>query len=296
MTVVITNFYPDHFHWEPVRVSLASAGYTLVSIAGRPGGNPKFDGTAAGQLIFNYPMDPPLVDHVLRRRRAGERLIVLMDDPLAFFDQNINVLIEPILKVADRVFTSSDNMLPIYRSIGVQAELLVGLANPLFDVALPPPESEMEFDWGFIGRLIPQRFRFFWQLERLLPGLRHYVVTEGFGPDDVRNRVRRTRCNITFGNYSDVTDFKAQGTTLRSWEFPYAGGFLIQDRRPLLSQFFKEGESMITFETVEECSQLIRFYLDRPEHRQRIAQAARLVIDQHRMIDFLPSLYERRIV
>ena len=290
--MIVTNFYPSHFHWEPCKLSFAHGGHEIMSIADHTDFRHYYDGPAEGQFIFNYPMSEQIAKHVLERRRRGERLVVMMDDPLAFFDSNINRHIIPVLQVADRVLTSTDNMLPIYAELGVHAELMVGLANPHFDVAEPTVEAEMEFDWGFFGRMIPQRFRFFWQLQRLLPDLRSYIVTDGFGPVAVRDRVRRTRCNIAYGNFSDITDFKSRGTTLRSWEFPYCGGFLIQDDRPLLGRFFTEGDSKVTFQTAEQCAFLIRKFVSLPEERRRIAGKARKIIDKHRMLDVLPGLFE----
>lgn len=289
--LIVTNLYPGHFHHVPFKVSLERAGMQVESLVEGERDEVLFDGPADGIFIFNYPMGARLASDILARVARGEPLVVFMDDPLAFFDPNINRVIIPILHAARRVYTSSDNMLPIYRRIGVRAELLVGLANPLFDDPRPVEESEMVYDWGFVGTLIPQRFRFFWELQQRIGDLSHYFVTEGFGPDQVRERVRQTRCNIAYGNFSDITDFKARGSTLRNWEFPYCGGFLLQDRRPLLHRFFVEGESMVTFRTVAECARLIRHYRQEPEARRRIATAARGVIDQHRMVDFFPTLF-----
>lgn len=290
-SVIVTNLYPGHFHYEPLRLSVEPAGYRLVCIARRPGGEPRYDGPAAAQFLFNYPMSRELVRLVLHRARAGQPIAVMMDDPLAFFDQNINRLIVPVLQEAARVFTSTDNMLPIYREIGVEAELLVGLANPLFDVPDPAPESEMEYDWGFIGQLVPQRFQFFWRLRRLVGERSHYIVTRGLGPAQVRERVRRTRCNIAYGNFSDICGFPSNATTLRAWEFPYAGGFVLHDERPLLHRCFVEGESVVTFRSVEECADLIRHYAAKPDERARIAAAARAVISQFPMKEFFPRLF-----
>ena len=289
--VIVTNLYPGHFHFEPLCMSLTPAGYEVVSISRRKGGQPRYDGPSAGQFIFNYPMSRDLVRHILRRCRVGEPAVVMMDDPLAFFDENINRLIVPVLKAAARVYTSTDNMLPVYRSIGVNAKLLVGLGNPQYDVTEPASEAEMEYDWGFIGTLIPQRFRFFWQLKQLLPDLRHYFVTEGFGPEAVKQRIRRTRCNIAYGNFSDITDFKSNSSTLRAWEFPYAGAFILHDYRPLILKYFEEGESIIMFRSVEECASLILHYKERPEERARIVHQARQIVGRRSMLKFFPDLF-----
>lgn len=278
-------------HYEAVRLSLASGGYRLANLVNGEESQITYDGPAVAQFVFNYPMNPLLAQHILGRKESGQPFVVFMDDPLAFFDVNINEVIEPILRAAARVYTSTDNMLSVYRSIGVEAQLLVGLGNPQFDIATPVDESKMRFDWGFIGGLYPQRFRFFWQLRRVLPNLKYYIVTEGLGVEAVIERIRETRVNIAYGNFSDVTDFKSNGTTLRAWEFPYAGAFILHDKRPLLTKAFVEGESIVTFETVEECAELIRHYLPRPEERSRIAANARKVIHGRSMLEFFPRLF-----
>ncbi len=293
--IIVTNLYPSHMHFESVRVSLEPAGYRLVSLLRHERAWPDYDGPAAAQFVFNYPMSRELVEVILRRQAAGQPYAVMMDDPLAFFDCNINELIVPILQSAARVFTSTDNMIPIYKSLGVKAELLVGLGNPLFDVVEPVDESAMRYDWGYIGRLYPQRFRFFWQLKHMVSDLPHYIVTKGLDYKGVIKRVRETRVNVAYGNFSDIPDFKSNGTTLRAWEFPYAGAFIIHDPRPLLTEYFKEDESIVTFQTVEECAELIRYYISRPADRLRIARNARAIIDRHRMRDFFPCLYQEII-
>ncbi len=269
--VIATNLYPGHMHYESVRRSLAAGGYKLVGFISGEDSEITYDGSAVAQFIFNYPMNSLVAQHIIGRKELGQPFVVFMDDPLAFFDLNINKVIEPVLRAATRVYTSSDNMLPIYLSMGIRAELL--------------------FDWGFIGGLYPQRFRFFWQLKRILPDLTHYIVTEGFGVEAVIERIRETRVNVAYGNFSDITDFKSNGTTLRAWEFPYAGAFILQDERPLIKDYFVEGESIVTFRTVEECADLIRHYVPLADERVRIAAKAREVIHSRSMLQFFPRLF-----
>ncbi|HEV7398238.1 MAG TPA: glycosyltransferase [Pyrinomonadaceae bacterium] len=289
--VIATNLYPGHMHYDSVRHSLASGGYELVNFITGEDSAITYDGPAVAQFIFNYPMNALVAQHVISLKELGQPFVVFMDDPLAFFDLNINKAIEPVLLAATRVYTSTDNMLPIYLSMGIKAELLVGLGNPQFDIAEPVEEGRMRFDWGFIGGLYPQRFRFFWQLKRLLPELTHYIVTEGFGVEAVIERIRETRINIAYGNFSDITDFKSNGTTLRAWEFPYAGAFILHDERPLIRDYFVDGESIVTFKTVEECADLIRHYAPLADERNRIAAKAREIIHSRSMLQFFPRLF-----
>lgn len=187
--MIITNFFPSHFHREPFRLSFAQGGTEIVSIADHKDFRRRYDGQADSQFIFNYPMSDQIAKHVPERHRRGEHLVVMMDEAFAFFDSNINRHIAPVLHLADRVMTSSDNMLPVYAE---------------FDVAEPTVDVEMEYDWAFFRRLIPLWFCFFWQLQRLLPKLRNYIVTDGFGPVAVRDRVLCTRCIKAYGNETET--------------------------------------------------------------------------------------------
>lgn len=289
--IIVTNLYPHHIRYEPMRLSLEQAGFRFVSFLGAEEGPIIYDGPADGLFVFNYPMSTTIASYILARNQAGLPSIVMMDDPLAFFDKNIHGAIIPVLQRAAHVYTSTDTMLPIYAALGIEARLIVGLANPLFDVAELPQESAMLYDWGYIGPLYPQRFRFFWLLQRLLPELSASIVEAGLDTPQVIAQIRATRVNVAYGNFSDITDFKSNGTTFRSWEFPYANAFLLQEYRPLLADYFEEGVSMATFQTVEECAERIRYFVARPEQRHRIAARGREVIARYPMHTFLPQIF-----
>src|SRR5258707_6470054 len=121
--VIATNLYPGHMHYESVRRSLAAGGYKLVGFISGEDSEITYDGSAVAQFIFNYPMNSLVAQHIIGRKELGQSFVVFMDDPLAFFDLTINKVIEPVLRAATRVYTSSDNMLPIYLSMGIRAEL-----------------------------------------------------------------------------------------------------------------------------------------------------------------------------
>jgi len=292
MKKIITNIYNSHIRFQPMQLALKKGGYDFVSFINDEHDTPFHSEDADAIFLFNYPINQEIVDFVLKRKVSGQKILAFMDDPLAFFDPNCNRFLEILLKVADKVYTSTDNMIEIYSMIGVEAKLLVGLANPLYNVTIPISEAEVEYDWGFIGTLTPQRFRFFWHLEKLLPNTSFYYIKEGFNTQQVIERIRKTRVNIVYGNYSDIIDFKANGSTFRAWEFPYAGAFILHDERPLLSRFFKEGKSIITFSTPEVCAELVQFYLDKPDERRRITANAREVILKYKMEDKLPELFD----
>lgn len=288
---LLTNIYANHIRHPPLKLSLEHDGWEIISLLKDEHCLIDYGAPVDCLFVFNYPMNYTIKQHILSYKKKGIPLLVMMDDPLAFFDENINPFIEDILLVADRVFTSTDNMLPVYQSLGVKAEVMVGLANPQFDCPMPCDEENMQYDWGFIGTLTPQRFRFFWQLKKLLPDLKYSIVTQGLDHQGVINLIRKTRVNVVYGNYSDITDFKSNATTFRAWEFPYANAFILHDYRPQLFHYFREAESIVTFQSVEECAQLIQYYLDKPLERATIARNARQIIGQFPMTEVMPRLF-----
>ena len=76
---------------------------------------------------------------------------------------------------------------------------------------------------------------------------------------------------------------------------PYAQAFIIHDFRSQLYDFFNEGDSVITFKSVEECADLIKYYHSRSDERMQIAQNARNIIDKFQMKVFLPQIFNTLI-
>lgn len=61
----------------------------------------------------------------------------------------------------------------------------------------------------------------------------------------------------------------------RVFDVPAAGGFLLTDWRESLTELFDPDEEMVCFSTVDEMNDLIRFYKNNPERREKISNAAR---------------------
>ena len=63
------------------------------------------------------------------------------------------------------------------------------------------------------------------------------------------------------------------GHTMRTFEIPACGGFLLTQRTSEQLEFFEEGKEMACFSSPEEMVEKVRYYLSHEEERQRIAQA-----------------------
>lgn len=75
------------------------------------------------------------------------------------------------------------------------------------------------------------------------------------------------------------------GTNMRTFEVPGAGGFLLATRTRGATELFPESEAGAYFDTREELLQKIAYYLERPEKRQAIARRAHeITAREHRYV------------
>ncbi|MEO0592974.1 MAG: glycosyltransferase [Myxococcota bacterium] len=58
---------------------------------------------------------------------------------------------------------------------------------------------------------------------------------------------------------------------MRSFEIPGAGGFLLQEQSSEYERLFRPGEHFDSFRSVSELREKIRYYLENPGARERIA-------------------------
>ncbi len=88
---------------------------------------------------------------------------------------------------------------------------------------------------------------------------------------------RQSKISLNFVDGSLVLDgltLKREGQIkARTFEVPGAGGFVLTENVDGLEKYFTMGEELDSFQTVEEATEKIQFYLNRPEERDRIAVA-----------------------
>lgn len=71
----------------------------------------------------------------------------------------------------------------------------------------------------------------------------------------------------------------------RIFDVPACGGFLITDHRRQMDRLFEPGREVVSYASVEEIPELVRYYLAHPDARARIARAARKRILQEHTYD-----------
>ncbi len=72
----------------------------------------------------------------------------------------------------------------------------------------------------------------------------------------------------TVGYCEDVFTLK-----LRDFDAPMSGALYVTHRNPDLTALFREGEDIACYETVEECAEVIHYYLVNPDAREKVARA-----------------------
>lgn len=100
------------------------------------------------------------------------------------------------------------------------------------------------------------------------------------GPDAAR-RVAQARITLNVLREQNLPD----GTNMRTFEVPGAGGFLLAERSAGATEAYPEGEAGAYFASVDELLDQIGHYLGRPEARREIAGRAREATErEHRYV------------
>lgn len=101
----------------------------------------------------------------------------------------------------------------------------------------------------------------------------------GLGPDDYLSLCASAKINLNINPC-----FPHSGPTVREMDTPLAGGFLLSDlglyAGSRLAEFFEPGREIALFETAEDAAAQVRYFLDHPEERKAIVQAAQARIQR----------------
>lgn len=76
--------------------------------------------------------------------------------------------------------------------------------------------------------------------------------------------------NVTLNHHGNVAPY---ANNMRLFEATGVGAFLLTDWKSNLSDMFDIGKELVAYRTVEECAELIRYYLAHDEEREAIARA-----------------------
>lgn len=144
-------------------------------------------------------------------------------------------------------------------------------------------------DVSFVGCWSPKKEQLVAALHHALPACR--IRLWGPGWDRAADAVRRhwdgrgaygdelaliyQSSLINLGLLSEAANDTASGdqTTVRTWQVPAAGGFLLHEATPELERSLAPGQEVATFLDADDLARQVAHYLANPEQRIRIAAA-----------------------
>jgi len=140
-----------------------------------------------------------------------------------------------------------------------------------------------DIDVSFVGQAYGARRSFVETLRR--QGIGVSCFGRGWenpfvGDDEMFRIFARSKINLGFGyvGYSqNITCLKG-----RDFDIPGSGNFYLTTYDAELAECFHVGEEIACYRNEVECAEMVRYYLERPEVRARIARAGRVrVIREH---------------
>ena len=162
-----------------------------------------------------------------------------------------------------------------------------------FDPAMhfPPPEgwsdADRPYDVSYTGspyeerpaflRALAERFGLLlaiagprWEKVFSPELMRLYVVGGMLKDAAYRENIWKSKVNVSF-----ITLLNEEDVAHKAFEITACGGFLLALRSTGHRACFEEDKEAVFFDTLEECAEKARYYLEQPEERERIAAAGR---------------------
>ena len=147
-------------------------------------------------------------------------------------------------------------------------------------LAQPLPAAECRYAVSFVGSAYGNRMRWIEMLRN------HGIGVECFGhgwPNgavsaaQVAAIVRESRISLNFGDSGlqlrGVVPYRSRQIKARVFEVPGAGGFLLTQPADGLERCYRDREEIAVFDSDEELLSRIRYYLEHPDERDRVALA-----------------------
>jgi len=147
-------------------------------------------------------------------------------------------------------------------------------------LARPLPAAQCRFRVSFIGSAYGNRRTHIEELRRR--GIEVDCFGHGWsnGPvpaADIPRIMRESVISLNFGDSATqlrgLRPYRSRQIKARVFEVSGAGGFLLTENAMHLSDYYRPGEEIETFDSRDELADKIRYYLDRTDLRDRIAVA-----------------------
>ncbi len=245
-------------------------------------------------VLILYRYVHPLVVKYLKQNLPGVPIAHFNPDQLTTMDRQ-----QIIAADFDFYFTKEPYLVDALRNkAGLNAYYLPESYNLRYNDKLPIPKAEAERSVGLdvvmYGNIYPYRTR---MAERLLQAGINLTIYGMMGPfcspqvkavftNRMLGGVEKNQviygAKIIFNNfhYAEITS-----ANQKYFEINGAGGFQLSDYKPTLEEFSGIPTEKVTFKTIDEAIDLIRYYLPRPAERYALAEQQQQHFMQHHTLD-----------
>lgn len=192
------------------------------------------------------------------------------------------------LSLFDRVIVYSSELVDVFKRMGARHAVPLGFAA---DPDLHQPYSGNDdlgirhTDISFIGNWRPEREAFLEQLADFnlqIWGSDYWYRHTRPGSPLRKLWAGRTAEGMEFARVVAASKISLNilgpiswpGPNMRTFELPACGAFVLSERQPGVTQYFKEGQSIACYSSVEEAREKIKYYLREETARKEVAQAA----------------------
>lgn len=173
-----------------------------------------------------------------------------------------------ICRYFDLCWTSTEDALIKYRVEGGRPIYLPEGANPEIH---KPYDLEKTIDVSFVGQCYGNRATVINALARCGINVKTYGHGWPSGPLSIEDMVKlysRSKINLGFGGVAGHKEtFCLKG---RDFEIPMSGGLYLTEDHPELRRAFQPGEEILTYQSIENLTQKIHYYLEHPEEADAI--------------------------
>lgn len=104
-------------------------------------------------------------------------------------------------------------------------------------------------------------------------GARRFWTGRGAYGDELAMIYQCSKINLGLLSEQAADTTSGDQTTVRTWQIPASGGFLLHEATAELAQFLEPGKEVATFENAMDLPGLVKQYLAEPETRARITAA-----------------------
>ncbi len=289
---IIINCEPLQEQWAKengVKVNLHKAQIKIGRRKGIPLPSLKFDKSWLRQVL-------------LSQIKSSRPDVLYVQDPWSFYDMDLLEEVRPYVKLLvcqhasplpsieyfkgfNLVLSSLPNQVTHFKAFGLKSEYLaIGFESSLINRILLKPSLYQVVHVGGYSGVHKERTELLYQVSKSVDIDFWGYGVEKLPPDSkIRQRYRgpawgrdmyyiRGSSKITLTKHiSSVSGNFANNMTL--YEATGIGSLLVTDLKSNLNTLFEVGKEIIAYETVDDCIQKIRYYLEHEDERAAIAAA-----------------------